>query len=136
MNFISIDDKWPTQDDIDDKGKIWVYRPPSMTKWDQTGMLFKILLVTYNEPLELSIRHFTNLNKQKLTKLDYTDSSKRAYNNRVQWPYWMPGYVLMEPSEKENTRVAIISADFPVVTGHVSRVEYDQLVDNNQTVHS
>ena len=60
LNFIDIDDRWPTKEDTDKVGKIWVYRPPSMTNWDRTGTLFKIPLDLYAEPLELEIIHFFN----------------------------------------------------------------------------
>ncbi len=130
MNFISIDDKWPTKDDTDKLGKIWVYRPPSMTKWDRTGLMFKIDLEQYNEPLDLQVKHFTNWEKRTLTKLDYTKSSTTAHNNRVQWPYWLPGYVLMEPERVENNRKPIISSNFPTVAGHLSREEYLKAIKN------
>ena len=124
ISLISIDDRWPTQEDTDKDGKIWVYRPPSMTNWDRTGTLFKIPLDTYAEPLELEIKHFVNFKKEKYSKLDYTNLSRTAHNNRIQWPYWMPGHILMEKFERENNKGVIVSSNFPVVKGHVTKEEY------------
>jgi hypothetical protein len=131
MNLISIEEKWPTEEDTDESGKIWVYRPPSMTKWDQTGTMFKIDLERYIEPLDLQISHFTNWQKRNFTKLDYTDSSRTAHNNRVQWPYWMPGWILMSPEKEENNRKPIISSNFPRVEGHLSYEEYLKVIKNS-----
>ena len=129
LNFIDIDDRWPTKEDTDKAGKIWVYRPPSMTNWDRTGTLFKIPLDTYAEPLELEIIHFVNhYSKKKYSKLEYTKSSKTAHNNRIQWPYWMPGHILMEPVEKENDKRVIISSNFPVVKGHLTTDQYHEAI--------
>jgi hypothetical protein len=145
LDLIFIDERWPTAEDTDKDGKIWVYRPASMTKWDRTGEMFKVLLETYIEPLELEIIHFTTqpykevegnkyiLSPQKCTKLEYTNSSRRAHNNRVQWPYWMPGHILIEPIIKDTSKKAIISSNFPVVKGHLSREEYDKITKNYYT---
>lgn len=128
LNLISIDDKWPTKDDTDSSGKIWVYRVASMTNWDRTGTLFKIPLESYIEPLELEIKHFTNFEKIKLTKLEYTDSSRTAHKNRIQWPYWMPGHIIIEPQRKDTNKKVILSSNFPVVKGHLSVEEYNKVI--------
>lgn len=128
MALISIDDRWPTKEDADKDGKIWVHRPPSMTKWDRSGLMFKISLEEYIEPLEVEIIHFVNFKKEKYTKLEYTRSSSKAHNNRIQWPYWMPGHILMVPFEKENNKRIIISSNFPVVKGHLTKEEYHEVI--------
>jgi hypothetical protein len=140
MKLISIDEKWPTEKDTDKNGKIWVYRIPSMTKWDRTGQLFKISLEQYTEPLNVEIIHFTQPYKkvednqyihspQKCTKLEYTKSSITAYNNRIQWPYWIPGHILLEPVERDDNKKAMISSNFPIVKGHITLEEYNKIIN-------
>lgn len=140
MELISIDEKWPTENDTDKSGKIWVYRPATMTKWDRTGTMFKIPLETYIEPLEMEIIHFTQPYKkvegnqyihspQKCTKWEYTKSSSTAYNNRIQWPYWMPGHILIEPNQIDDNKKPIISSDYPIIKGHITYEEYHKIIN-------
>ena len=140
MKLISIDEKWPSEKDADKNGKIWVYRIPSMTKWDRTGQMFKISLEEYIEPLNVEIIHFTQPYKkvkgnqfihspQKCTKLVYTKSSSRAYNNRIQWLYWMPGHILLEPTERDDNKKGIIGSNFPIVKGHITLEEYNKVIN-------
>jgi hypothetical protein len=132
-NLTPVSVSWPTQKDCDKEGRIWVYRPPSMTKWDRTGQMFKIRIKDYIEPLDLQIKHFIHAySKRKLTKLEYTESSMRAHNNRVSWPYWMPGHVLIEPDLDTIERPKpVISADYPVFTGWLTEKEYKERINKN-----